>query len=174
MENQVRGNSMFKSILNYEGIYQINEYAEVFRIMKDGSKHKMTPSLMGKRKQYLAVCLCKDGKQSTLNIHKLVWEAFNGPVPEGCQIHHRDKNKLNNNLSNLICLNKKEHNALHKDEETNKRRSQKLKGHKVSEATRMKIRNANLNNTNALGHIVTEQAKQRMSQSHLGKKRGVR
>ena len=161
---------MFKEVLNYEGVYQINEQAEVFRICKDGSRRKMTPSLTGR---YLAVCLCKNGKQATLNLHKLVWQAFNGPVPKNCQIHHKDKNKFNNNLSNLKCLNEKEHNFLHKDEETNKRRSEKLKGHKVSEATRMKIRNANLNNQNALGHVVTEQARKRMSQSHLGKKRGV-
>ena len=162
---------MFKPVLNYEGVYQTNEQAEVFRICEDGSRRKMTPALMGKRKYYLGVCLCKDGKQSTKSLHKLVWEAFNGPVPKGCQIHHKDKNKLNNDLCNLICLNKQQHNELHKDEQTNKKRSEKLKGHKVSEATRMKIRNANLNNTNALGHIVSGQARKRMSQAH--KKRGV-
>ena len=163
---------MFKPVLNYEGIYQMDQNSEIYRLLENGQKRKLSPYI--NPRGYLEVCLCKNGKQRTVLLHKLLWETFNGPVPKECQIHHLDKNRQNCNLSNLKCLSKKEHNELHKDEDTNKRRSQKLKGHKVSEATRMKIRNANLNNTNALGHIVTEQAKQRMSQSHLGKKRGVR
>lgn len=34
-------------------------------------------------------------------LHQVVWEDANGPVPDGFEIHHRDKDKTNNNLANL-------------------------------------------------------------------------
>ncbi len=37
----------------------------------------------------------------TFLVHRVVWEAFNGEIPEGLQINHIDGNKANNNLSNL-------------------------------------------------------------------------
>ena len=53
-----------------------------------------------------------DGK--TKFEHRLVWEKINGKIPEGHEIHHIDLNRCNNNIDNLICLNKKEHRNLHK------------------------------------------------------------
>lgn len=36
--------------------------------------------------------------------HKLVWEAANGPVPEGCIVVFKDGNKQNVSLENLACI----------------------------------------------------------------------
>lgn len=33
--------------------------------------------------------------------HRVVWEAANGPIPDGLQINHKDLNKTNNRLDNL-------------------------------------------------------------------------
>ena len=44
-------------------------------------------------------------------IHKLVWNAWNGDVPEGLQINHLDDNKENNALSNLYIGTQKENIA---------------------------------------------------------------
>lgn len=33
--------------------------------------------------------------------HDLVWEARNGEIPEGKEIHHKDGDKLNNHINNL-------------------------------------------------------------------------
>jgi hypothetical protein len=49
---------------------------------------------------YLSVALCKDGKAKSKNIHQLVASAFLGDS-EGHQVDHKDRNKLNNNVSNL-------------------------------------------------------------------------
>lgn len=46
--------------------------------------------------------------------HHMVWELYNKkPVPEGYIIHHKDGNKYNNNIGNLMLLGAKEHSALH-------------------------------------------------------------
>ena len=47
-------------------------------------------------------------------IHRLVYEAFIGEIPKGYEVHHRDENKSNNNLSNLYLLSSEEHRKEHK------------------------------------------------------------
>lgn len=46
-------------------------------------------------------------------IHRMVWEYYNGNVPEGYVIHHKDENKLNNSIDNLQLLTRKEHKIFH-------------------------------------------------------------
>lgn len=59
----------------------------------------------GKTKEgYCQVHLSKNGKQKKFLVHRLVWEAFNGPIPDGYEIDHRDANKQNNILDNLRCV----------------------------------------------------------------------
>ena len=50
---------------------------------------------------YYKVNLCWNGKPKYYFVHRLIWEAFNGPIPKGLQINHKDENKRNNCLSNL-------------------------------------------------------------------------
>jgi hypothetical protein len=45
--------------------------------------------------------------------HVIVWEKHNGKIPAGFQIHHRDFNKTNNNISNLQLVTPLEHKRLH-------------------------------------------------------------
>lgn len=42
-------------------------------------------------------------------VHRLVWAAFNGQIPDDYQIDHVDDDYMNNNLDNLQCLSKPEH-----------------------------------------------------------------
>lgn len=51
--------------------------------------------------------------QPSIRLHVAIWEAANGKVPEGCEIHHVDLNPSNNALENLQCLTKAEHAKLH-------------------------------------------------------------
>lgn len=62
----------------------------------------------GERESYVA----KSG-DSTIYLHRVVWESANGPIPEGHDIHHIDGNPLNWHLENLRCLPHGEHAALH-------------------------------------------------------------
>lgn len=47
-------------------------------------------------------------------LHIYVWEYHNGcKVPSGYEIHHKDLNKDNNDISNLICIPSKVHKQIH-------------------------------------------------------------
>ena len=37
------------------------------------------------------------------------YRKYYGKIPKGCDIHHRDRNKLNNSPDNLIALTRSEH-----------------------------------------------------------------
>lgn len=50
------------------------------------------------------------------SLHRAVWKHHFGPIPDGCHIHHKDKDWNNNDISNLECLTPKEHGAQHSDE----------------------------------------------------------
>lgn len=54
-----------------------------------------------------------DRRKGIQRLHREVWKFNNGPIPEGWHIHHRDKNPLNNDISNLECVPKKEHLSDH-------------------------------------------------------------
>ena len=45
--------------------------------------------------------------------HCLVWEKHHGAIPLGMQIHHKDFDKTNNDISNLQLVTPLEHKRLH-------------------------------------------------------------
>lgn len=49
----------------------------------------------------------------TISIHRFIWSYFNGKIPEGYEIHHRDFNHDNNDISNLELVTKEEHKEIH-------------------------------------------------------------
>lgn len=49
-------------------------------------------------------------------IHRDIWEFYNGKIPRGYLIHHKDFNPANNDISNLILLTYSEHKKLHTSE----------------------------------------------------------
>lgn len=48
-------------------------------------------------------------------MHCFVWEYYNGPIPKGYEVHHKDFDKSNNDISNLQLLTRAEHRKLHAD-----------------------------------------------------------
>lgn len=57
---------------------------------------------------YYQVKIHNMGVSETWYIHRLVWTAFNGPVPEGYEIDHLDEDKANNMLCNLSMKTRKQ------------------------------------------------------------------
>jgi hypothetical protein len=56
------------------------------------------------RTHYLIVDLCRESKYAKKAVHRLVWEAFNGPIPGRLEVNHKDLDRANNHLSNLELL----------------------------------------------------------------------
>lgn len=54
-----------------------------------------------------------DGKAKHSYAARMIWEYYNGPVPEGMIIHHRDFVKLNNRIENFQLVTNAEHNSIH-------------------------------------------------------------
>lgn len=102
-------------------------------------------------------------------LHRYKWQMEKAKIPEGCVIHHKDENKINNNLFNLECMTSKGHNRLHHlghihTQEHKNKISASLKGIKRSQEYK-----DNMSNT-MMGHSVSNEARENMSKSHKGKK----
>lgn len=53
------------------------------------------------------------GLPRTTHAHRIAWEAVNGPVPAGCEVHHECGNPICVNVSHLRVMTVAEHRALH-------------------------------------------------------------
>lgn len=45
--------------------------------------------------------------------HRVIWEKANGPIPDGCEVHHIDHDTSNNDLENLLVVTTSEHQRIH-------------------------------------------------------------
>ena len=77
--------------------YEVNEIGEV--------RNRQTENILNTNPNdagYLRVGMSFNGKQQKKFVHKLVYELFNGGLPEkGYTIYHKDGNIFNNHKSNL-------------------------------------------------------------------------
>lgn len=51
-------------------------------------------------------------------LHRVVWEYFNGEIPEGYHVHHLDGDRSNNDIENLALLPGLDHITAHAREES--------------------------------------------------------
>lgn len=58
-------------------------------------------------------------------LHRTVWEHYNGKIPKGFHVHHKDGNASNNKIGNLLLLSSFEHLSTHASTEEAKERSRK-------------------------------------------------
>lgn len=109
----------FDNIKGYPGYY-ISKKGNLFtRFKSEGIKGKglgrrgckqilsdryRKKALTIKSNGYVQSHLSKDGCNHKFYIHRLVYEAWVAPIPEGMQIDHIDGNRSNNKLSNLRCV----------------------------------------------------------------------
>lgn len=78
-----------------------------WRVLKGGwVRSNSKGGLKGKR--YKTVQLRKNGRSFYMTVHRLVWKVFNGDIPSGIEINHKDGNKKNNKLNNLELSTKKD------------------------------------------------------------------
>lgn len=109
-------NEIWKDIEGYFGRYQISNFGRVkslerFKKGKNDSlasvKEKILKPQINHR-GYYQVELCKNSKVRFYSVHRLVWLAFNGQIPEGLQVNHINEIKTDNRLENLNLMTPKE------------------------------------------------------------------
>lgn len=61
----------------------------------------------------------------TYRTHRVVWEMFNGPIPEGMEIDHINHNRFDNRIENLRCV-------THSENQQNQRKSKNWHFHKAT------------------------------------------
>lgn len=105
----------WKPVVGYEGIYEASNLGNIRRIAPwaDGRKTKVKGQLSLKRARYLRVSLCANSVEREHPVHRLIYEAFNGPIPHGKEINHKNGNHYDKHLENLEILTKSQ-NERHK------------------------------------------------------------
>lgn len=101
-------NEIWKDISGYEGMYQVSNFGRVRSLSYKGGTKTIILSLAYTPDGYLRARLRKNNKTYYCLVHRLVWEAFNGPIPKGMQINHISERKDQNNLENLNLMTPKE------------------------------------------------------------------
>ena len=78
----------FKPVLGHENRYKINSEGVIISTINRTSEGNkiLKPKLT--KQGYLTVCLYVNGKRYHKRVHRLVWEAFNGRIPEGLVVRH--------------------------------------------------------------------------------------
>jgi len=89
----------------FEGFYEVSDEGRV------RSLHRGIRTLRpGTANGYPMVILSVNGKRAKRYVHRLVAEAFIGPCPEGQEVRHRNDDRLNPALSNLLYGTSSENN----------------------------------------------------------------
>ena len=107
---------IWKDIKGFEGLYGVSNLGRVkslerFRKGKNGSLVGIKEKILNPQinhNGYYRVGLCKNSKIRFYMVHRLVWIAFNGQIPEGYEVNHINEVKSNNRLSNLNLMTRKE------------------------------------------------------------------
>lgn len=72
------------------------------------NKQRPTQGTKYERGYYYWLVTLANGKKKHLRVHRQVWYAVNGAIPEDKQIDHIDSNKSHNYISNLALVTPKE------------------------------------------------------------------
>ena len=95
-ENNIQ--EIWKDIPGYEGHYQASNFGRI----RSFKRNKVSVLKNHKIKSgYYKVKLCLNSVAKYSSVHRLVWSAFNGAIPEGLEVNHKDEDKANNALLNL-------------------------------------------------------------------------
>jgi hypothetical protein len=88
-----------REVSGFGGLYLINSTGT--RVVSFRGRDARDLSIQTGSTGYRFVGLAKCGKSVTRYIHRLVAEAFIGPIPDGMDVCHKDGDKANNCFENL-------------------------------------------------------------------------
>lgn len=101
-----------RDVPGYEGFYAADADGNIYRTERYGRRICRKIALR-KKLGYLVAHLCKDAVRKDFHAHRAVWMAFNGPIPAGMEINHKNGLRHDNRLANLEVCTRRENN-LHK------------------------------------------------------------
>lgn len=88
-------------IKGYEGLYAVDKDGNVWSLNWNGTGRTQKLKSGVSSNGYLMINMCKDGKRKGKTVHRLVAEAFLPDYSAELDVDHIDRDKTNNNLSNL-------------------------------------------------------------------------
>lgn len=95
----------WRPILSYEGLYSVSNLGQIrSERNRTSSKAGRLLKLTETRRGYRTVSLSLEGKESCCRVHRLVWEAFRGPLAPGLVVNHLDGVPGHNALANLEAV----------------------------------------------------------------------
>lgn len=118
----------WKEVPGYEGLYVVSDQGTVMSLnyKRTGKRKELKP--VKKSNGYQTVSLFRDGVGKKFTVHRIVWNAFNGDIPDGKEIDHINTIRDDNRLVNLRCVTSKENSnnpiTYERNLETNKRMAQ--------------------------------------------------
>lgn len=101
---------IWKPVIGYEGLYEVSNRGRVksLNYLRTGREKILKERI---HQGYNRVTLFKNGVGKEHAVHRLVWNAFKGPIPKGLVINHLNEIKNDNRLCNLeICTSKENTN----------------------------------------------------------------
>lgn len=91
----------WKPISGYEDLYQVSNFGRVKSLNYNHTNQEQILKQATNKDGYKVVCLYKDGKGKTFQVHRLVAMAFITNPNNYAEVNHKDECKTNNHISNL-------------------------------------------------------------------------
>lgn len=113
---------IWKPVYGFEEEYNVSNFGHIYsKISKKQIKQSMD------KYGYMVIqltCKRRGIKRKAMKVHRVVFEAFIRPLLPDEDINHIDEDRRNNNIKNLVAMNRCEHRRMH---HLNKPRSKQTK-----------------------------------------------
>lgn len=126
-EYYAKNKVILKPALGYEDKFKVNNKGLVYSIPRRGTKG----GFLKPRKDGNGYLFVFVEKNKMKKIAHLVWEAFNGEIPKGYDVHHINHNRQDNRLENLCLMLSSDHRKLHNEEKSKQVAQYDLEGNLI-------------------------------------------
>lgn len=94
---------IWKDIKGFEGLYMVSNTGKIKSFTERSLRKNKSGVILspGLTRGYESVGLCKDGKRTSVTVHRIVAEAFLPNPNNYSEVNHKDENKANNSVENL-------------------------------------------------------------------------